>query len=237
MARGIRDDDRDRRSARNGVVMMNKTKIDWCTHTVNPVVGCTFGCPYCYARRLNDRFQWIEDWGKPQFYLERLKKLSSKKPKIIFMNSMSDIADWKAEWKDEVFKAIAENPQHIYLFLTKRLSKAYPDVKYTNNIWLGNTITRQKDFIREYGRPLGANRFYSIEPILEPIRMPQMNIPKWVIVGAETGNRKGKVIPKKEWIMDIKNQCNNAGVPIFMKESLRKLMGQEFVQEFPWDKE
>lgn len=149
---------------------------------------------------------------------------------------MSDIADWEEGWIQATFKAIEENPQHIYLFLTKRLKEAYRDIKYPTNIWLGNTITRQKDFIREYGRPLGANRFYSIEPILEPIRIPQMNIPKWVIVGAETGNRKGKVIPKKEWIMDIKEQCRNAGVPLFMKESLRKLMGQEFVQEFPWDR-
>lgn len=216
---------------------MNKTKIDWCTHTVNPVVGCTYGCTYCYARRLNNRFKWIEDWNKPQFYPKRLEELKSKRPKIIFMNSMSDIADWEDEWIEKTLKAIVENPQHKYLFLTKRL-KGYKDIKYTDNIWLGNTITRQNDFIIEYGRPNGAKRFYSIEPILEPIRLPLNNIPKknvqWVIVGAETGNRKGKVAPEKGWIMDIKKQCRDMGIPIFMKESLEKLMGQNFVQEFPW---
>lgn len=217
---------------------MNKTKIDWCTHTVNPVVGCTFGCEYCYARKINDRFQWIEDWSKPKFYPERLEKLKSKKPKIIFMNSMSDIADWEDGWKDEVFKVIAENPQHIYLFLTKRLKAAYKDIRYPTNVWLGNTITRQKDFIKEYGRPSGAKRFYSIEPILEPIRLPKNNIPQknvqWVIVGAETGNRKNKVIPNKGWIIEIKNQCIELGIPIFMKESLSELMGEDFIQEYPW---
>lgn len=216
---------------------MNKTKIDWCTHTVNPVVGCTYGCTYCYARRLNNRFKWIEDWNKPQFYPKRLEELKSKRPKIIFMNSMSDIADWEDEWIEKTLKAIVENPQHKYLFLTKRL-KGYKDIKYTDNIWLGNTITRQNDFIIEYGRPNRAKRFYSIEPILEPIRLPLNNIPKknvqWVIVGAETGNRKGKVAPEKGWIMDIKKQCRDMGIPIFMKESLEKLMGQNFVQEFPW---
>lgn len=216
---------------------MNKTKIDWCTHTVNPVVGCTYGCTYCYARRLNNRFKWIEDWNKPQFYPKRLEELKSKRPKIIFMNSMSDIADWEEEWMDQVLQAIAENPQHKYLFLTKRL-KGYKDIKYTDNIWLGNTITRQNDFIIEYGRPNGAKRFYSIEPILEPIRLPLNNIPKknvqWVIVGAETGNRKGKVAPEKGWIMDIKKQCRDMGIPIFMKESLKELMGEDFIQEFPW---
>jgi len=217
---------------------LNKTKIDWCTHTINPVVGCTFGCEYCYARKMNDRFQWIENWNEPKFYPERLAELSSKKPKIIFMNSMSDIADWEDEWKDETFKVIRENPQHIYLFLTKRLSKAYPDVKYTDNIWLGNTITRQKDFIKEYGRPFGAKRFYSIEPILELIKLPMNNIPQknvqWVIVGAETGNRKGKVIPERDWIVDMKNQCIELGIPLFMKDSLEELMGEDFIQELPW---
>lgn len=216
---------------------MQKTKIDWCTHTVNPVVGCTFGCSYCYARKMNSRFNWIEDWHKPVFYPERLKQLSSKKPKIIFMNSMSDIADWKEEWKDEVFKKIDEKPQHKYLFLTKRLQEAYQDIKYPETVWLGNTITRQGDFIREYGRPIGASRFYSIEPILEPIKLPTNNIPKknvqWVIVGAETGNRKNKVTPKKQWILDIKKQCREMGIPIFMKESLKDIMGEDYVQEFP----
>lgn len=214
---------------------MNKTKIDWCTHTVNPVVGCTFGCPYCYARKMNNRFNWIEDWSNPVFYPGRLNQVSSKKPKIIFMNSMSDIADWEEEWTKEVFTAIAKNPQHIYLFLTKRLRDAYKDIKYPSNVWLGNTITRQIDLIKEYGRPNGAKRFYSIEPILEHIRIPQMDIPKWVIVGVETGNRKGKVVPKKEWIISIKEQCEESGVPLFMKESLRELMGQDFIQEFPWE--
>ena len=52
---------------------MNKTKIDWCDATVNPVMGCPRGCEYCYARKLNTRFKWVEDWGKPQFFPERLK--------------------------------------------------------------------------------------------------------------------------------------------------------------------
>lgn len=216
---------------------MQRTKIDWCTHTVNPVVGCTFGCSYCYARKMNDRFKWIEDWNKPIFSPERLQKLSSKKPKIIFMNSMSDIADWKQEWKDEVFRTIKNNPQHVYLFLTKRLKEAYQDIKYPSTVWLGNTITTQGDFIREYGRPSGAKRFYSIEPLLEPIRIPSNNIPRvniqWVIIGAETGNRKNKVIPKKEWITDIVKQSKRWDVPVFMKESLKEIMGDDFIQEFP----
>ncbi len=212
---------------------MNKTKIEWCDSTLNPVVGCTYGCEYCYARKMNNRFKWIEDWNKPQFFPERLEKLKSKKPKTIFMNSISDIADWQEEWIEEVFKAMKNNPQHKYLFLTKRL-KGYKDIKYTGNVWLGNTITRQVDFIKEYGRPLNAYRFYSIEPILEPIKIPQINIPQWVIIGAETGNRKGKIIPEKEWIDKIVEQCKETNVPVFMKDSLIPIVGEEnMLREFP----
>ena len=59
-------------------------------------------------------------------------------------------------------------------------------------------------------------------------------MPDWVIIGAETGNRKGKVIPEKSWIDDIATECQNYNVPIFMKESLRSLMGTDFVQQYPW---
>lgn len=219
---------------------MNKTKIEWCDSTLNPVVGCTYGCEYCYARKMNNRFKWIEDFSKPQFFPKRLDKLKSKKSKTIFMNSMSDIADWEDEWVEEVFKAMKNNPQHNYLFLTKRLVGAYKDIKYGGNVWLGNTITKQSDFTKEYGRPLGAYRFYSIEPILEPIRLPINNIPKrnvqWVIIGAETGNRKGKVMPKKEWIDSIVGQCRELDIPVFMKDSLVSIVGEEnMLREFPED--
>ncbi len=53
---------------------MNKTKIEWTDYTWNPVVGCKNGCWYCYAKRMNDRFGWIEDWNKPQFLITDLDK-------------------------------------------------------------------------------------------------------------------------------------------------------------------
>jgi hypothetical protein len=53
-------------------------------------------------------------------------------------------------------------------------------------------------------------------------------------VGAETGNRKNKVIPEKGWIMELAEECDKRKKPIFMKESLRALMGDDFRQEFPW---
>ena len=102
--------------------------------------------------------------------------------------------------------------------------------------------------------PGKAHRFVSIEPILTDVmELPGYHTERfsalkeailsryaghieWVIVGAETGNRKGKVIPERQWIEKIVSACRQAGKPIFMKESLRGIMGEDFVQEFPWEK-
>ncbi len=36
---------------------MNKTKIEWCDSTWNPVTGCRHGCEYCYAKHMANRFK------------------------------------------------------------------------------------------------------------------------------------------------------------------------------------
>ena len=221
---------------------MKNTKIDWCDCTVNPVVGCGNGCPYCYAERLNKRFNFISDWKKPQFFPERLKQLSSKTPKTIFMDSMSDVCWWDEKWAYPVFRAMEDNPQHAYIFLTKkwRWPSGLPSLMtfrsiYNNkNIFFGKSINYNKQFNAEEHYD-----FISVEPILEPIDLHMLEHSlycKVVIIGAETGNRKGKVIPKKEWIDDIVKCCDKAHhVKVFMKESLRELMGDDFRQDkLPW---
>ena len=57
----------------------------------------------------------------------------------------------------------------------------------------------------------------------------------WIILGAESGNRKDKVMPRREWIDSIVQICDERNIPVFMKESLRGLMGDDFRQEFPWE--
>ena len=84
----------------------------------------------------------------------------------------------------------------------------------------------------------GKDVFVSIEPIQGEINSYYLDhILKcgWVIVGAETGNRKGIINPKKEWIDFILRHCEANKIPIFMKESLHGLMGDDFRQEFPWE--
>jgi protein gp37 len=81
----------------------------------------------------------------------------------------------------------------------------------------------------------GYNIFLSAEPLHGEINIPALNSwPKWVIFGAETGNRQGKIIPEKAWVDNAVQMCRNIGAAVFMKESLRDIMGDDFVQEFPW---
>lgn len=205
---------------------MKKTKIEWCDSTINPVVGCPRGCEYCYARKLNTRFKWIPDFSKPQFYPERLKEFESKKPKNIFVNSMSDWAFWKDTQREQVMRAIMCNPQHNYIFLTK--SVYFDDSRYMPNVFSGYTVTTQAD-MNSYN---GLQDFLSIEPILEYVDISVLSdlehsYLKQIIIGAETGNRKGKVIPRKEWIESLCRQADYMGIKVFMKDSLIPIVGEK----------
>ena len=215
---------------------MNKTKIDWCDATVNPVVGCPRGCEYCYARKLNTRFKLVEDWSKPQFFPERLKEFESKKPKSIFINSMSDIGFWKEEWRQELFHAMIHNPQHFYIALTKCEEVYVPywlrQGEMQGTFFLGQTQTRGIVF---NGFNERYRDFLSAEPLHGKLHFNGFGGIRAVIIGAETGKRKDKVIPKKEWVDDIVQQCDDKNIAVFMKESLRELMGEDFRQDkLPW---
>ena len=246
---------------------MNNTKIDWCDKSLNPVVGCDGGCGYCYAKKMNQRYQWIKDFSKPQYFPERLQQLNTRKGYSIFMDSMSDIGHWEEQWMQEIFNACDKNSQHRYLFLTKNpkgVFDAVIDKVFTprENMWFGFSVISQQmlDIMAFQARYLPNNFFISIEPIHAPVdlmRIHPVNFDvlfnflnggqywflggdqlgrrlQWIIVGAETGNRKGKVIPKREWIESIADQCKAANVPLFMKGSLSEIWGEPLIQEFPW---
>lgn len=167
------------------------------------------------------------------------------KPRNIFVCSMADLfGEWVPDqWILEVFDACDAAPQHRYLFLTKnperylKLAEA-GKLPNTGNMWFGSTTTTpDTDFFFSDKH----HTFWSIEPILKPFRnglltgVEACEKTNWIIVGAETGNRKNKVIPEASWIMDIVECADVTGTPIFMKESLRGIMGDCFRQEFPWE--
>lgn len=179
---------------------------------------------------------------EPTFHRYRLDEPKRwKKPRTIFVCSMADLfGDWVPdEWIEQVFEACEAAPQHRYLFLTKN-PKRYVGL-YRNGIlrvrdsfWYGSTITGANEpFFFSRVPDDNPHTFCSIEPILEPVGAMQV-MPDWVIVGAETGNRKGKVVPQKEWIDEIAAECKRRRKPLFMKDSLRAIMTDDFRQQFPW---
>ena len=254
---------------------MEKSKIDWCDSTWNPVTGCQHGCEYCYARRIAERFGGTQKYANvfelsepvkgedgriraypysfsPTFHKYRLNNYVGKKCRNIFVCSMADLfGNWVPySWIDEIFEACRRAPQHNYIFLTKNYMRAC-EFYYEKNWWIGRTLThdepggnKDKNLYLCYGIPKSAenkwehpNTFLSIEPLHSEIP----DLPyyaheygyKWVIVGAETGNRKERIIPKREWIEKIVEDCRCRRIPVFMKSSLAEIWREPLIQEFP----
>lgn len=238
---------------------MEKTKIDWCDSTWNPVTGCLHGCEYCYAREIARRFDGGQKIrcgvktvlyepaiinGKksaypfgfaPTFCRYRLGDYAGKKGRNIFVCSMADLfGEWVPDnWIEDVFEACEKAPQHNYLFLTKNPQRyaeleAKGILRPRDNMWYG--FTNIKTGSKALQLPENSNFFASVEPLLEPVR-PYLTY--WTIIGAETGRRKGKVAPKREWIEQIVEDCRKYDVPIFMKSSLLEVWGEPLIQEFP----
>lgn len=244
---------------------MQKTKIDWCDSTWNPVTGCLHNCEYCYARGIAKRFGFHANepdinkrvllevavcGGKkvpypfdfqPTFHKYKLGEYLWKKRRNIFVCSMADLfGSWvPEEWIIKVFEACLAASQHNYLFLTKnpeRYIKLESERKlpWTDNFWFGTSVTKLTDKYSWFAEKK-FHWFLSVEPMLEDFGeiTPESAKPEWIIVGAETGNRKDKVIPKREWIENLVVECRKYCIPIFMKSSLEEIWGEPLIQELP----
>ena len=106
----------------------------------------------------------------------------------------------------------------------------------SGNFWYGTPVTRQSDLDRIVFLPRKRhNQFINIEPVLEAIDIGNIDFMDWIIIGAETGNRRGKVKPKQEWIEAIVNTARATGIPVMMKHSkeLAEVWGEDLIQELP----
>lgn len=254
---------------------MNKTKIDWCDSTWNPVTGCLHRCEYCYARDIARRFGFHANEpdinkrvldecpvsaGKkvpypfdfqPTFHRYRLNDYAEKQGRNIFVCSMADLfGTWvPVDWEMEVFEACKRAPQHNYLFLTKNPGR-YGCLELggrlprDGNMWYGATITNIRQMKRAcealVNTPESAHVFFSVEPLLEDISSYGVwsdaflgEFVDWVIIGAETGRRKNKIVPKRRWVEGIVYHCKCMRIPVFMKSSLSDIWGEPLIQEFP----
>ncbi|MBA7590550.1 hypothetical protein ES708_32675 [subsurface metagenome] len=172
----------------------------------------------------------------PVFLYSHFKKKFPKKPQRIFVGSMSEIYYWKEEWMGMVNEKINQYPQHTFMFLTQH-PEVYAKYLWTKNCWFGVTMTRNKPIERGGCIPTKKGlKFLSIEPLLEKIDIENIDDfePDWIIAGAETGNRKGKVIPKREWVEVINDFCNRTNRPLYIKDNLSKYYPEYGnIKEFP----
>ena len=178
---------------------------------------------------------------EPTFHRYRLGEPAAKKNgATIFVCSMADLfGAWVPEnWILEIFEACAAAPQHTYLFLTKNPAR-YLDLAKRGllpsspNMWYGSTVTKPA---QEYYFSDAHKTFQSVEPVLEPFDVSFTERPRtnWVIIGAETGNRKEKIVPSWEWIRGFVAYLAGRNIPILMKNSLRGIVpAEEFRQQTP----
>jgi protein gp37 len=212
--------------------MAFESSIEWTESTWNPVTGCTkisAGCAHCYAERMAKRLQAM---GVPNYakgfsvalHEESLGiPLSWRKPRAIFVNSMSDVFHESIpdEFVIRVFSAMNCAPRHRFQVLTKRserLLKMSPALPWKDNIWMGVTVEDERYLFRaeHLKRTAAAVKFLSLEPLLGPL--PGLNLDglDWVIVGGESG--PGARPLNADWVIDIKEKCRRAGIPFFFKQ-------------------
>ena len=211
---------------------MAKSSIEWTEMTWNPSTGCTkisSGCKNCYAEIMAIRLKAMgmqkykngfsltchpEDLNLPYKW---------KKPRMIFVNSMSDLfhEDMPFEFIKQVFNVMNNCHQHIFQVLTKRsenLIKYSSLLNWTPNIWMGVTVENNNYINRiDHLRKASAFiKFISFEPLIGQISKVNLHEIDWVIVGGESGSSVRPI--DLNWIVDIKEKCEELDIPFFFKQ-------------------
>jgi protein gp37 len=233
---------------------MAESSIEWTEMTWNPTTGCTklsSGCTNCYAEKMTFRLQAMgmkkyNHGFQVRCHEEELKiPFSWQKPRIIFVNSMSDLfhEEIPLSFIKRVFEVMNNCPQHIFQVLTKRsdiLLQYSPLLDWTPNIWMGVTVENNKvvhrvDNLRKTGALV---KFLSLEPLLGPLPELGLELIDWVIVGGESGPKARPI--KEDWVIDIRDLCQAKQVPFFFKQwggVKKKVAGSELqgtnYKEFP----
>lgn len=236
---------------------MKRTKIEWLKnpitgekgYSLNPYVGYKNGCPYCYGRKMNNRFHFVDQWNKPQYKpfwdipLDTLRK-----PSKIFLGSMTDLM---GRWlTDEEIQSIIDvcvlYSQHTFIWLTKNGSR-YADFKFPDNCWLGVTLdcaekpeikycyspdNSCQDYIIESEYSIdnlthlkssgfGGKVFVSFEPLLENPEAYCMSYGFRYLDWVIVGGLSLKPTHKTEWVDMIIKKAREYDIPVFLKNNLK----------------
>ncbi len=232
---------------------MNKTKIEWTDYTWNPVTGCKAGCPYCYARNIANRFKGTKAFPngfEPTFHEDRLyEPLAAPDGSKIFTCSMGELfGDWLPEWQvKQVFDVIRMKPEHTFQLLTKQPQSLKKWIPFPDNCWVGVSAPTLDAFCNAwfYIKDIKAKvKFISLEPLLDweceyrdfkwALETAEIN---WLIIGQQTPV-SAKTQPKIEWVKEILDAADKAGVPVFLKNNLTPLFWVNGVKDHiffpPW---
>ncbi len=212
--------------------MSTQSKIEWTDVTWNPVTGCTkisHGCKHCYAERMAKRLQMMNSkkYQKGFSVVTHESALSDplhwKHPKLIFVNSMSDLFHQAVPttFIESVFDVMNRAPQHTFQVLTKRLyrvARINHRLSWTPNIWLGVSIESARwlerlPLLKETDARI---KFLSLEPLLGPLSNMNLLGIDWVIAGGESG--PGARPMSASWVRDIRDQCIDSEIPFFFKQ-------------------
>ncbi|MGW0930951.1 DUF5131 family protein [Streptomyces sp. NPDC002644] len=221
--------------------MSDRSSIEWTEATWNPTTGCdrvSSGCDHCYALTLAKRLKAMgsakyQSDGDPRtsgpgfgltVHPDALQvPYSWKSPRTVFVNSMSDLfhARVPLDYVRQVFKVIADTPQHTYQVLTKRarrLRTLADRLEWPPNLWMGVSVETAKELPRvdDLRQVPATVRFLSCEPLLGPLANLDLSDIQWVIIGGESGLGARPMHP--EWAADIIERCRRAGVAPFVKQ-------------------
>jgi protein gp37 len=225
--------------------MAGASDIEWTEATWNPVAGCALvspGCTNCYAMRMAARLQAMglpkyagttRKSGRRHVWTGRINidahsitaPLDCKKPKRIFVNSMSDLFQERveADFVRRIWRVMATAHWHTFRLLTKRPERmleilSRPAFPVLPNVWLGTSIERAEYLSRiDLLRRVPARvRFISFEPLLGPIEEPDLRDIHWAIVGGESGPRARPM--EAGWVASLRDACGRQGVAFFFKQ-------------------
>lgn len=210
------------------------TKIEWTDESLNVMTGCTpisEGCKNCFAKAMSKRLKGMgqhkyRNEFQPTLHPESFFKVDEwKKPRKIFMNSMSDTFHDDFANIDilHMFDLMACEKRHTFQVLTKRARRLQildHRITWTDNIWMGVSVELKKYYSRIY-QLISTNakvKFLSLEPLLGP--MPDLPLYKidFVIVGGESGPKSKIRKMELDWARDIRDQCVEQGVKFFYKQ-------------------
>lgn len=212
--------------------MADKSSIEWTESTWNPITGCdkiSPGCKYCYAERLAKRLSFMHSKRYKNAFKLTIhddvieQPINWKKPRTIFVNSMSDLFHEKVPFDviKRIFDVMVKAHWHTFQILTKRserLSELSSLLPWAKNIWMGVSVESQDYTYRiDHLRKVPASiRFLSVEPLISEIKRINLRGIDWVIVGGESGPKARPI--NIEWVRFIRDKCVEQDVPFFFKQ-------------------